>query len=142
MHENLIEKQLIEERDKLFAQYGTIKKEATKEVSEKIKEITLRLDKIKLERQNEHRKEFEEMASVVGDMFRMAFELYTVKGIDINLELVNHVQWISIKHKNIQGRLRFADTQGIDGHITPNHDGLKKAYEAVFNTYNEVMNNG
>lgn len=139
METSSVEK-LKNERIELRDKRRSIVDDATINIDKKIGNVDEKLREIALEASKSNADTFRLMAIKTGEMFKMAFELYTIKGIDLHLQLTNHVEWIEINGESY----RFCDyDRGESGELIPQfYDNCEfnEAYEIVVEKYQEAFN--
>jgi hypothetical protein len=94
-------------------------------LSEEIKEINKELNKPAILKG--YVKDFERIADLVGQMFKMAFELYVFRGVDIKLALTNHVKWLEC---DINKHLRYDYAIGQKA-LVPDLKSVNALYDKV-----------
>lgn len=128
---------LIETRTHLLNAKKQLCDDATLEVVQELKKVDTDLKDMALKATEKNAETFEMMAVQVGEMFRMAFKLYTLKGVDLGLKLTNHVQWIELNYPKWDTHQYCQYDKGPSGELIPDTNNLNFSFEKVKTIYNE-----
>lgn len=131
---------LIDKRQELLKTKKGLEKDATASTTVEINKIDIEIRNLKIKATEKNAETFEMMAVQVGEMFRMAFKLYTLKGVDLGLKLTNHVQWIELNDPKWDTRQYYQYCQygkGPSGELIPDTNNLNISFEKVKTIYNE-----
>ncbi len=126
-----------EKKKQLEAQKRALCEASTSQVKSELAKIEKVLAEKKKEASVKYTKEWVKMSEIVADIFKMGFQLYTIKGIDLKLELSNHVQWLSCDTGDEYAyNYRFAAYErGEFGELIPLYSELEELHEFVKETY-------
>lgn len=129
----------VEELEKKRKELAKVRRQeceqATKKTQAQLDDIEKELKRAKVKESKKHEKTWREASIKVGEMFQMTFLLYTLKDVDICLELTNHVQWIEIHHDT-----EYSDTYKYaeyENKSVPHLEEFNECYERVKSIFKE-----
>ena len=126
--------ELIAKKNDLQEKSKSLCEDATKEVRAQLELVKEELETLQLKGQRAHDEEFKKMGPVIAEIFRLGFELYTLRGIDTNLSFSNHVGWINYEDGKSKyfTNYRFAKYEkGAFGELVPSRFDIDELYKEI-----------